>query len=222
MIVIVVAPLLWSFFQRLFGKIIMNSEKKLQRNKIRTITVVAIMSALSTVLMILEFSVAFVPSFLKFDFSDLPALITSFALGPVCGVIVELLKNVIHLIFSHTGGVGELANFIIGASFVFSAGFVYKIKKDRCGAILGAILGALISSAISFPVNYFITYPFYSNLMPMEQIIDMYSTLIPPANTLTKALVIVNIPFTVIKGLVNTVITVLVYKKLSPILKPKS
>ncbi len=199
----------------------MNSEKKLQSDKIRTITVIAIMSALSTVLMILEFSVPFVPSFLKFDFSDLPALITSFAFGPICGVIVELLKNVIHLIFSHTGGVGELANFIISSSFVFSAGLVYKIKKDIRGAIIGAISGTLISSAVSFPVNYFITYPFYSNLMPIEQIIDMYSKLIPPANTLPKALIIVNIPFTVIKGLVNTAITFLIYKKLSPILKPK-
>ncbi len=199
----------------------MNSEKNLQNNKIRTITVIAIMSALSTVLMILEFSVPFVPSFLKFDFSDFPALITSFAFGPICGVIVELLKNVIHLIFSHTGGVGELANFIISSSFVFSAGLVYKIKKDICGAIIGAISGTLISSAVSFPVNYFITYPFYSNLMPIEQIVDMYSKLIPPANTLPKALIIVNIPFTIIKGLVNTVITFLIYKKLSPILKPK-
>ena len=106
------------------------------------------MSAAAAVLMFLEFSVPIVPSFLKFDFSDLPAVITSFALGPVWAIIVELLKNLIHLPFTATSGIGELANFIIGALLVFPAGLIYKLKKTRGGAALGSIAGALFAAAV--------------------------------------------------------------------------
>lgn len=188
---------------------------------VRKLTVTAIMSAISAVLMFLEFSIPIVPSFLKFDFSDLPAVITSFALGPVWGVIVELLKNLIHLPFTHTSGVGELANFIIGALLVFPAGLIYKFKKDRKGAVIGSLAGALIAAAVSVPVNLFITYPFYTNFMPMEAIIGMYKALLPAADTLIKALLIFNVPFTFAKGMICVILTFLVYKKLSPVIKGK-
>ena len=188
---------------------------------IRKLTVTAIMSAISAVLMFLEFSVPIVPSFLKFDFSDLPAVITSFALGPVWGVIVELLKNLIHLPFTNTSGVGELANFIIGALLVFPAGLVYKLKKDRTGAVIGSLAGAFIAAAVSIPVNLFITYPFYTNFMPMEAIIGMYKAILPAADTLIKALIIFNVPFTFVKGMICVLLTFLVYKKLSPVIKGK-
>lgn len=188
---------------------------------IRKITVTAIMSAIATVLMFLEFSIPIVPSFLKFDFSDLPAVITSFALGPVWGVIVELLKNLIHLPASGTSGVGELANFIIGALLVFPAGLVYKLKKDRKGAVIGSLAGALIAAVVSIPVNLFITYPFYTNFMPMEAIIGAYRAILPAADTLIKALLIFNVPFTFVKGMICVILTFLVYKKLSPVIKGK-
>ena len=186
---------------------------------VRKIAVVAIMSALAEVLMILEFSVPFVPSFLKFDFSDLPAYITAFAFGPVSGVLVELLKNVIHLPFTATSGVGELANFLVGASLVLPAGIIYKKKKTLSGAIIGSVCGAVFAAIVSFPVNYFITYPFYSGFMPMEAIISLYKAIIPQADTLVKALLMINVPFTFIKGAVNVLITFLIYKKISPVLK---
>ena len=188
---------------------------------VRKMTVTAIMSAIAAVLMFLEFSVPIVPSFLKFDFSDLPAVITSFAVGPVWGVIVELLKNLIHLPFTHTSGVGELANFIIGALLVFPAGLIYKLKKDRAGALIGSLVGAVVAAFVSVPVNYFITYPFYTNFMPMEAIIGAYKAILPAADTLIKALLIFNVPFTFVKGLVCVVITFIVYKKLSPVIKGK-
>ena len=189
---------------------------------IRKLTVTGIMSAVAAVLMFLEFNVPLVPSFLKFDFSDLPAVITSFALGPVWGVMVELLKNLIHLPFTATSGVGELANFIIGALLVFPAGLIYKLKKTRVGAVIGSVAGAFIAAAVSIPVNYFITYPFYTNFMPMEAIIGMYSAILPAADTLIKALIIFNVPFTLVKGLVCVLITFVVYKPLSPLLKGKN
>ena len=189
---------------------------------IRKITVTGIMSAVAAVLMFLEFSVPIVPSFLKFDFSDLPAVITSFSLGPLWGMLVELLKNVIHLPFTQTSGVGELANFIIGALLVFPAGLIYKKKKTRGGAVIGSLAGALFAAAVSVPVNYFITYPFYTNFMPMDAIIGMYSAIVPAADTLIKALLIFNVPFTFVKGILCVLITFFVYKPLSRVIKGKN
>lgn len=188
----------------------------------RNLTVTAIMAAVSAVLMYLEFSVPLVPSFLKFDFSDLPALITAFSLGPTWGVIVELIKNVIHLPLTHTSGAGELANFIIGACLAFFSGAVYKKHKNRRGALIGAFVGTLVATAISVPVNYFITYPVYAAVFaPMDVIIGMYSAILPSADTLIKALLIFNAPFTFIKGILCAAITFAVYKKLSPVIKGK-
>ena len=188
---------------------------------LRKLTVTAVMSAVSLVLMMLEFAFPFVPSFLKFDFSDLPAFITAFSLGPVCGVTVELIKNLLHLIFTATGGVGELANFIIGAALVAPAGIIYKYNRTRKGALIGALTGSLFAALISFPVNYFITYPFYTNFMPLDAIIGAYHAIFPFIDSLPKALVTVNIPFTLLKGLIDASLTFAVYKKLSPILKKK-
>jgi riboflavin transporter FmnP len=154
------------------------------------------------------------------DFSELPALIAAFSLGPVWGAAVCLIKNLLHLIVTTTGGVGELANFILGAVFTFSAGFIYKKNKNIKGALLASIIGSALMALVSLPVNYFITYPFYSNFMPMDAILGMYKAILPSADTLFKALLIFNVPFNfVFKGIVNSLITFLVYKRLSPIIK---
>ena len=184
------------------------------------IAVCAVMSAISAILMMLELSVPFVPSFLKFDFSDLPAYLTSFALGPVYGAVVELIKNAIHLPFTATSGVGELANFLLGAALVVPAGVVYKKHHTRSGALAGTIIGAVVATVISFFVNYFITYPAYALAFGgMDNIIAAYHAIIGYIDTLPKALIIVNMPFTFIKGIINSIITFLIYHKLSPILK---
>lgn len=99
--------------------------------KVRYITVTAMLSAVAFVLMYLEIAIPIMPSFIKFDFSDLPALLGSFALGPVCGVLICLIKNVLHLAFSNSMFVGELSNFILGAVFVAIAGNIYKHKKTK-------------------------------------------------------------------------------------------
>ncbi|MCR5734484.1 MAG: ECF transporter S component [Lachnospiraceae bacterium] len=189
------------------------------RINIRFMTITAMLSALSFVIMFLEFSVPLIPSFIKMDISELPALIGSFAMGPVYGVLICLLKNLLHLTVTKTGGVGELANFIIGATFVFIAGIVYQHKKTKKNAITGSVLGALAMALISIPSNYFITYPIYTAFMPMETIISMYQAILPSADTLIKCLVIFNAPFTFVKGMINVLITLLIYKKISPIIK---
>ena len=183
-----------------------------------TIAVVAVMSALSSVLMYIQIGIPFVPSFLKFDFSELPALMTAFAISPWAGIIVSLTKNVLHLLATTTMGVGELSNFLMSASFVFFAGLIYHKMKSR----KGALIGTLVSALVSFPVNYFITYPvFFVIYAPKEIILDAYHVLIPAIDSLPKALLIVNMPLTAVKGIACAAITFLIYKPLSPILKGK-
>ena len=193
--------------------------------KTRYLVATAMLSAIATILMYLEFPVAFViPNFIKFDFSDLPALLASFSMGPISGVLVCLIKNVIHLLVSQSVGVGELANFLMGASFVFVSGLVYSKNKTKKGAFIGALLGALASAIVSLPLNYFIVYPMYVELygMPLEAIIKAYQVFIPSVDTLFKALLIFNVPFTFCKCLISLFISMLIYKPLSPIIHGKN
>lgn len=186
---------------------------------VRYITVTAMLSAVAFVLMFLDFSVPFMPSFIKMDLSELPALISSFAMGPLCGVLVCLVKNLMHLLITTTGGVGELSNFILGAFFVLPAGMFYKRKKNRKSAVIGSLAGAVLMAGISVFSNYFITYPFYTMIMPMETIIGMYQAILPSVDSLLECLVVFNMPFTFLKGVISVIVTFLIYKHISPILK---
>ena len=197
-------------------------QKNYFRGYVRPISVIAIMSALSIVLMMLEFSIPLVPNFLKVDVSDFPALLTSFSISPIAGVMVCLLKNVLHLFATSTGGVGELANFLISAALVASAGLIYCKWRTLKGALIGSAVGALVSALVCVPVNYFITYPFYAKtFLPMETIMQLYKNILPSVNSLEEALLIFNAPFTFAKGTLCILLTFLVYKPLSPILKGK-
>lgn len=189
---------------------------------LRMITVTAIMSALSAVLMFVEFSIPIMPSFIKLDISDLPALITSYAFGPVCGVAVCLVKNLIHLLATQTAGVGELSNFIHGAIFVFVAGMFYKYHHNRKFAFIGAMAGDFAMAAMSFFINYFFVYPIYFKLMaPEAAILGAYQEILPSIDSLWKAILLFNVPFTFTKGLISVAITFAIYPKISPILKGK-
>jgi riboflavin transporter FmnP len=153
------------------------------------------------------------------DLSELPALIGSFAMGPICGIAICLVKNLIHLTITSTGGVGELSNFVLGAAFVLPAGLIYKKNHTRKGAIIGAFTGAVLMGLISVPSNYFVTYPVYYNFMPKDVIISMYQAIYSGADSIFKCLVIFNLPFTFIKGLLSVIITIIIYKYISPLLK---
>lgn len=187
----------------------------------RYIAGVAMLSALAFVLQYFEFPIPIMPAFIKFDFSDLPALIGAFAYGPLAGVLVELIKNVIHCAVSQSATVGELSNFILGAVFAGTAGLIYKHKKTKRTALIGAIGGAVVMGIISVPSNYFIVYPFYYKAysMPAETILAMYQAIVPSMKSILQCLLVFNLPFTIAKGLISTVITLLIYKPLSPILK---
>lgn len=188
---------------------------------VRYVTVTAMLAAVSFILQYIEISIPIMPAFIKFDFSDLPALLGSFAMGPVCGVLICLVKNVLHLAFSNSMFVGELSNFILGAVFVAVAGGIYKKKRTKTGALVGGIIGALVMGAFSLVSNYFLVYPVYYKVMPQEVILNMYQAILPSMKTIFQSLVCFNLPFTIVKGLIAVVICMLIYKPLSPILKGK-
>lgn len=198
-----------------------SAKKVFSRDKIRKLTVTAILGAVAAVLMFLQFSVPVMPGFIKMDVANFPALIASFALGPVSGIGVCLIKNLINLFSTDTGGVGELSDFILGCMMVIPAGLIYKRKKTRVGALLGSLVGAVCMAGFSLLTNYYITYPVYTNFMSMEQIISAYQLILPRIETLWQALLIFNVPFTFVKGILCAVIAFIVYKPLSPIIKGK-
>ena len=133
-----------------------------------------------------------------------------------------MIKNLLHLFITNTGGVGELSNFILGAAFVGVAGLYYKKDHTRKGALLGSLVGALVMAVISVFTNYFIVYPFYAKLfLPMPAIVGAYQAILPAANNLWKALIIFNLPFNFVKGVIDAALVFIVYKRITPILKKK-
>ncbi len=192
------------------------------------LAVAAMLSAVAAVLQFVEFSIPLIPSFVKLDISDLPALLGTFSLGPVYGVVIQLVKNLLHLLFgaNASAGVGELSNFILGAVFVLCAGLVYRRHKSRKGAFWGSLLGALLMALVSIPSNYFFVYPAYVTLfgMPLDQIIGAYQAILEPIaqtptdNALLNCLLVFNVPFTFCKGLLDVGLCFLIYKPLSPLL----
>lgn len=194
----------------------------MKQGYVRKLTVTAMLAAISVVLMYLQISVPFMPAFIQFDFSDLPALIGAYAFGPVAGVVIVLLKNVIHLLVSQTAWIGELSNFILGVLFVLPAGLIYKMRKNKVGALVGSAVGSITMAVGGVFSNLFLIYPlFYKFAMPKEVILGMYQAILPSVDGMFEALVIFNLPFTFVKGLIVTAICLLIYKPLSPILKGK-
>lgn len=188
---------------------------------IRKLTTIAIMSAIGVILQFVEVSIPIMPPFIKLDFSDLPELIVAFAYGPLSGVAVCFIRNVIHIAATSSMAVGELSNFILGCFFCVPAGLIYKRNKSKKTAAIGALVGALCMAVICFPLNYFVIYPIYAQIMAggdMGAIVSAYTAILPSVTSLPKALLIFNVPFTFIKGLIVAAITFLVYKHISPIL----
>lgn len=190
-------------------------------DRVRKLTVTAMLAAVGCVLMMLDFPLPMlIPSFVKMDVSELPALLASFSLGPVYGILVCLLKNVLAAIFhGSTGGIGEVCNFLMGAVFVGVAGWIYRHHKTRKTAVLASLAGAVAMAVASVPVNYFLSYPVYAAMFGgMDLILEAYQAINPNVDGLLACLVMFNLPFTLLKGLIDAVLCFFIYKPLSPIL----
>ena len=186
--------------------------------------ITAVMSALASILMlpVFEIMLPFMPPYIKFDFSDFPALFTGITAGPLYGVVVCLIKNLIHIPLGSTGGIGETANFAIGAVYVLTASLIYSKMKNRKGIIIGGLSGSLAMAVFAYPVNLFIVYPAYTRIYfggSVQSVVDTYSKILPWISNLPVALLIFNTPFNFAKGLILTLIAFLAYSALSPLLK---
>lgn len=180
----------------------------------------SVLAVVSYVLMFIHFPLPIFPGFLKIDLADVPALIGAFALGPVAGLLIQLIKNILHFITkTSTGGVGELSNFIVGIAYVVPAAMIYHLKKDRTHAIIGTIVGTIVMAIAGALSNTYLILPFYSKLMPIDVIVRM-GTVINSRIVDVPSLVLYGVtPFNVFKGLLIAFVTLLIYKKISPVLK---
>jgi riboflavin transporter FmnP len=188
-----------------------------QRSPTGVMTVTAMLAAVSTVLMFFDFPLPVFPSFLQFDFSDLPAIMAAFMFGPVAGVIIEFIKNLIHLTVTSTGGIGELANFLVGSALAFPAGFVYLKNKSKSGAVYGMLCGGVLMAVAAAVMNYYVLIPFYAKFMPIDAIIAMCAKIIPAVDSLEKVILFSIVPFNLLKAAVVCAVTYLIYKRLSEI-----
>ncbi len=180
-----------------------------------------ILSACAIILMYLDFPIPLMPGFLKFDFSDIPALLGAFSMGPITGVLIEFIKNLAHTPFTSTGFVGEIANFIVCGSFVLAGGLVYHYKPNRKGAIISLITATITMTLFGMLTNYYINIPFYINAMGfnMEAILKItHATGNTLAHDLPTFILYVIAPFNLIKAIIVSLIVALIYKRVSPLL----
>jgi len=198
------------------------SQKSAASKKLLLIATAGILAAISTVLRFLETPLPLLPTFLKLDFSNIPALIGGFALGPLAGTAILLVKNLIYLPFTQTLGVGEVADFVISLTLVLTASLFYKFNKNRKGAIIGMTTGSAIMSFIAAPLmNYFVLIPFYAWLSfdsSVDAIIQLAAKANPAIDSLWAYIIFAVVPFNIVKCIAICVITGILYKPLSPLL----
>ncbi|MEF3318684.1 ECF transporter S component [Peptoniphilus grossensis] len=188
----------------------------------KDMTKVAMLSVIGFVLMYFQLPLTFVaPPFMKLDISDLPVLMGAFTMGPVYGIIIAALKNLMHIIFkgTMTAGVGELSNFIISSTFAVVSSYIYRKHKTYKGAVLSMTVGVVAMTILAMISNYFVVFPLYGKVMPMEAIIAMGSAITPKITGLFTMMIYSVLPFNLIKGFTTSAVMMLVYKKISPLFK---
>ena len=180
------------------------------------------LAACAVILIELEIALPFIaPPFYKFDFSELPALIGAFSMGPLAGVIIELIKVLVKLITTTTMGIGELSNFVLGCIFIVPAALIYKKKKTKKRAVIGVITGSIMMSVLATFINAFVMIPLYASLfeMPIDTIIQMGTAIFPFVDSMFDFCLVCVLPFNLIKVLLVSAITMFIYKPLSMLIK---
>lgn len=193
----------------------------MRNGKLNKLVKISLLGVIAFLLMFIEVATPLFPTFLKFDISDLPALIGAFALGPVAGVAIELLKNILHGIFKGgTAFIGELANFVVGSALVFVSGYIYNKNKSKKAALTGLIVGALAMTVTASVFNYFILLPLYEKVLhfPISAVVGMGNKLNSNITDLGTFILWSIAPFNLIKGILVSGLTMAVYKSVSPIL----
>ena len=190
---------------------------------IKNIAKIAILAALSAVVMMFRFPLPFAPTFLDFDLAEVPSLIGAFAMGPLAGLIIVVLKIVIKLLMnpSTTMMVGELSNIVVNGTLVVVAGAYYKRNRTFKGAIIAMVLSVVAMTTVATLSNYFVMFPFYSKLFGLEidTIVNMGAKVNPLVNNYATLMLFSIVPFNLVKGIITSVITTVLYPRISPLLK---
>ena len=184
----------------------------------KNLVLMGMFGALAAVLMLFEFPLVFIaPSFYGLDLSEVPVLVGAFSMGPAAGVIIEFVKILIKLVMkpTTTGFVGEMANFVIGCSLVVPAAMIYHTKKSKKSAMYGMIVGTIVLAIAGVVINAVVMLPFYSKVMPLESIIALGAAINPAVSNIWTFAIICVGPFNLVKGVVVSVVTSLVYKRIS-------
>lgn len=200
----------------------MNKVNSSSMIRTKDMTKVGMLSVIAFILMYFQLPITFVaPPFMKLDISDLPVLMGAFTMGPVFGIIIAALKNIMHIIFkgTMTAGIGELSNFLISSTFAFVSAYFYRKHRTYKGAIISLTLGVLAMTFLAMLSNYFVVFPLYAKVMPMDAIIEMGSAITPRITGLFSMMIYSVLPFNLIKGFTTSAVMMLVYKKISPIFK---
>lgn len=203
-----------------FGRIKMEDKKTLS---IRNVVQIGMFGALAAILMLFEFPIPFIaPAFYELDLSEIPVLIGTFSMGPAAGVLIELIKILLKLVIkgTSTAYVGDVANFVIGCFFLLPAGIIYKVKRTRKGAVTGMAVGTLVMAAAGGVMNAWVLLPFYSQFygMPMEALIAAGTEVNSLITNIPTFVLIAVVPFNLIKGIIVSLITYLVYKRVRVII----
>lgn len=195
------------------------------RPKVRTKTIaqIGMLSGIAVVLMLFEIPLPFAPAFYEIDFSEVPVLVGTFAMGPLAGAAIELIKIILNLAINGTitAGVGEFANFLIGCAFVVPAGIIYKKKHNKKGAIIGMVSGTLIMTILGCFLNAYLLLPTYAKAfqMPIEALVSMGTAVNAHITDMLTFVAFAVAPFNLLKGVLVSLIVLLIYKKISPIFR---
>ena len=198
----------------------------MERSRTRTITQIAMLGALAGILMNFEFPLPFLaPSFYQLDFSEIPVLVGAFAMGPIAGILIEVVKVLVHLVTmgTMTAGVGDFANFLFGCTFVVPAGIIYRLhhNKSRKHAVIGMAAGTVLTTAAACLMNAFVLLPAYGAAfgMPVSKLVGLGTAVNPHITSLSTFVIFAVAPFNLIKGVAVSAIVFVIYKKISPVLR---
>ena len=192
--------------------------------KTRTLVEIGMLGAIATILMLFEFPIPFLaPPFYELDFSEVPVLVGAFALGPMAGATIELIKILINLMVNGTATafVGEIGNYLLGCSFIIPAAIIYKRRKSKKIALIAMIAGTITMTVFGCLLNAYVLLPTYAAAfgMPIDAIVGMGSAINGNITNVMTFVILAVAPFNILKGVVVSVITLLIYKHISPILK---
>lgn len=195
--------------------------KKQKTISTKTMTKVAILSAISYILMYISIPIPGIfPEFLKIDISDVPAIFGGMSLGPIAGFTIVLIKNLFQaMTASTTAWIGEIANMLIGGSYVIIVSMVYRKRKDIKGLLTGFVLGTIVMIIVGCLSNYYMLLPFYATVMPMDAIISAGQIINPNVKDLGSFVIWMIAPFNLVKAVLISVLTLPLYKKMEVVLK---